>query len=902
MIKIIDLTVDELVSPLGIDSETPMLSYKIISDTEGFVQSAYQILAATSIELLNEKEADCLNTGKVISNQSVFIPYSGTPLASGQKFYWTVKVWDENGVVSNYSEAGDAEMGLLRSFDWVGKWLSYPAPSYGQWHNLQAKPAPYFRKEFTIDKKLDRARVYISGLGYNLLYINGQKSGDMVLDPPVTSYDSRALYTTHDITSMLKEGNNAIGICLGTGWYNPHTDEVWDFIDAPWRAQPKVLAQIHLIYNDGSEKIIATDISWKVTDKGPIRFDGLRNGEFYDANMEIDGWNKVGYDDSEWSNIDLVPPPGGILSSNTAPCRVVGQVKPISVNKIEDGKYVIDMGQNMVGWAKIKAKAPKGTTVVLKYSECAQEDGNIDQSNIDIFIESGEFQTDKYTFKGKGIEEWEPNFTYHGFKYIEVTGIPFEPDLNFLTGQVVSTDFRTVGTFKTSNEVINKLHECTLWSYRGNFVGIPTDCPHREKNGWTGDALIATETGLFNFEMGPAYKKWMRDISDNQRPSGQLPGISPTGGWGYNWGSGPAWDSAFTLIPMYISKYTGDTSTLIEFYEGAKKYLDYMEQMIYDGYTVNYGLGDWCPPHEADIDGIKCPETVTSTGYFYINAKTAQNTAELLGLNGEAKYYADLAEKIRIDFIEKFIDTKTGIVATGNVTAQCTPLFYHMLDSKLTEKVFDKLLKTIEKDGYTSMFGILGAKYVLDVLNEYGRPDIAYRLLTQPNFPGWANWVINCGATTLWEQWGGGSSLNHIMFGDISAAFYKLLSGINPLVNDEHIGMQNFRIMPYFADDIDFVEGKYESTYGTIESSWKRSAKNTVILNIEIPANTKATLILDSKYNITDGKQKLEDIKTIEKVNENNNSITKRAIVDGKSTDKSIYTILSGKYSFTVKE
>jgi len=900
MTQIFNLTVDEIKSPLGLDNETPLFSYKIAADRFAFTQSAYRILVASAPDLLNENDADMLNTGKVISNQSVFIPYTGAPLASATKYYWTVKVWDENNNISEFSTPSEFEMGLLESTDWLGKWISMPAEHYGSWHDLSAKPAPYFRKEFAVNGEVVSARVYISGLGYNILYINGEKSGDMVLDPPVTNYDTRALYTVHDITNMLKSGQNAAGICLGTGWYNAHTEEVWDFTTFPWRAQPKVLAQIHVTYKDGTTDIIPTNLSWKVTNDGPIRFDGLRNGMFYDANMEITGWNSVGYNDSNWKTAELVPSPGGVLSANMAPCRVVGQIKPIAVNKVGDDKYVIDMGQNMVGWAKITASAPKGTTVTLRYSECLAADGNIDMSNIDVFIKSGEFQTDKYTFKGEGVETWEPDFTYHGFRYIEVSGLSFEPTLDFLVGQVVSSDFNTVGTLKTSNEVINKLQECTLWSFRGNFVGIPTDCPHREKNGWTGDALVATETGLFNFEMGPAYRKWLRDLSDNQRESGQLPGISPTGGWGYNWGSGPAWDSALVLIPMYISKYTGDASTLVKHYEASKLYIDYMTSLS-DDYIPQFGLGDWCPPIEIESAGIQCPEVVTSTGYYYINAKTVQNTAELLGLNEDAKYYRDLAEKIKDAFIRHFIDEKTGIISTGIVTAQATPLFYHMLDSKLTKLVFDKLIERIEKDNYTSMFGILGAKYVMDVLIEWGRADVAYKILTQTSEPGWADWVVNKGATTLWEAWRGGTSHNHIMYGDISAVFYKLLTGINPLVNDEHTGMQTFRIMPYFAPDIDFVEGKYASTYGDIKSSWKRNADKSITLNISVPANTKAILALDiDSDKISVNNKNIDDITSIAKVSENR-EVTRQAIVDGKSNLKSIYTILSGDYTLTLK-
>ncbi|WP_054026447.1 glycoside hydrolase family 78 protein [Bacillus sp. FJAT-28004] len=834
-----DLSCNYLYNPIGVESPKPRLCWKLKSDVKDQFQTAYHIVIASDRDKLENDEADLWDSGQVWSEQSIHVSYEGQSLHSGQIAYWKVRVWDKDKQASEWSEIASFEMGLIESGDWSAQWMGHPA---GGTDIDRAVPAPLFRKTVFFDKQVSKARAYICGLGYYELYINGSKIGDQVLSSAFTRYDETVLYDTHDVTDAWNNGENAIGVILGNGWYNGFTQDVWDFRQAAWRHQPKFIVQVHITFADGEEQIIKSDTSWK-TSESPIIFDGLKNGEFYDARLERDGWNEASYNDSSWVSAKIVRGPGGKLKScQMTQIKIVDTIKPVGLKEIEPGVWVYDLGQNISGWAQIKVSGPAGTEITLTYSERIDEAGAIDTADIDKFIRSGAFQTDKYILKGEGEEIWEPRFVYHGFQYVQMTGYAGTPTLDCLNGRVVHTAFETRGQFECSNELLNDIQRCARWSTLTNYHGIPTDCPHREKNGWTGDASLSAEQVLMNFDPVTAYAKWMRDFKDAQRPSGQLPGIIPTAGWGYNWGSGPAWDSSVILIPWYIYEYCGDTSVLEEMYDNMKAYVDYMHSMA-EEYVLDFGLGDWCPPVGGET-GHSCPATVTDTAYFYVCADVVAKSAQLIGQQDNAVYYAGLAQAVREAFRTRFMDTNTGMVEGLGQTSLSCALYQGLVNEDEKELVIQNLVNQVEDKEQHLDTGILGTKYLMHTLTASGRTDLAYSIATKTTFPSWGHWIMQ-GATTLWEQWNGRDSRNHHMFSDISAWFYKGLAGINPDVNEP--GFKHILLQPNPVPGLDWVNAYHDSLYGKIECNWKVDGVKLTI-EVVVPVNTRASLDLPVEY------------------------------------------------------
>jgi alpha-L-rhamnosidase len=702
-------------------------------------------------------------------------------------------------------------------------WIAVPGKTKADWR-AAVLPAPYFRKSFACNAA-GKAEIHICGLGYYELYLNGEKVGDHVLDPVVTQYDKRAHYVTYDVSSALRPGENVLGVILGNGWYNCHTPEAWHFDKAVWLDYPKLLLELEV---DG-QMILGSDTSWK-TKAGPIVFDGLRNGETYDARLELGNWLATDYDDQSWQAAAQVMGPGGVVEPQTMPpCKVMQTLPAAQSWTLDNGDRVYDIGQNMVGWARIAVSGAAGTEVILKYGE-RLKDRAVDQDHIGCFIKGGDFQTDRYILKGDGVEVWEPRFTYHGFQYVSIRGAA---EIHKVEGRVVHTAFPQIGRFECSNPILQKLQTNTVWSYIGNFVGIPTDCPHREKNGWMGDANLAAETGLYNFAAGSSYNQWMETIADAQRPNGQLPGIVPTSGWGYNWGSGPAWDSAFILIPWYVYLYDGDTTAIHAHYDAMKRYVDFCSSMATD-HIVSFGLGDWC-----HVDGARMADpAVTSTAYYYVDVLTLAKFAGIAGRRGDQAHYETLAADIKQAFNKRFY-RGDGIYAKGEMMALGCALYQGLVEDSQKAQVVAKLVEAVEASGCKIDFGILGAKYVPRALAAHGHVALAYRMFSQTDFPGWGHWITQ-GATTLWEAWIGDSSLNHIMFGDISAWMYQYLAGIAP--DPEIPGFKHILLAPHPVPGLDWVKAQYDSPQGRISSAW--TVKNNQFnWEVEIPPHSTATVL-----------------------------------------------------------
>lgn len=722
------------------------------------------------------------------------------------------------------------------AIDWQSQWISRRNACLISWR-APVLPAPLLRREFPVRGAVRTARVAVCGLGFFELYISGRRVGDHVLDPVVSQYDRRARYVVFDVSDMLRRGGNAVAVMLGNGLYNSHTPEVWHFDKAPWRDYPKLLLQLEVTLEDGTSLVIASGPQWKIGD-GPIVFDGLRNGETYDARIEHSGWTEPGFDDADWLPARVVPGPGGRLEQQTfEPCKLIETLEPVSVDRIDDRTVVYDLGQSISGWAQLAACADASTEVTLRYGELLANDGRVDQTNLNRFLPEKACQTDRYIFAGRDCEVWEPRFTYHGFRYVEVSGLPGEATLANLRGRVVHTAFERVGRLETSDETVNRLQDCTLWSYRGNFVGIPTDCPHREKNAWTGDAQLAAETGLMNFRAAANYAQWLDTLADTQRLSGQLPGIAPTAGWGYNWGAGPAWDGAFLHIPYYLYLYTGDLTVARRHYDGMKLYVDFCDGLCVDG-ILDYGLGDWCPVDEARVPAA----ALTSTGYHYAHARLVAMFAEKFSLPEDHARYAAMAERIKAAFNARYY-RGDGMYDEGQQTALACAVFQGLVEDDHRQAVVDRLVEAVLANDAKPDFGILGAKYVPRVLAEHGHAKLAFRLLTQPDYPGWVHW-LTLGATTLWERWNGGGSRNHIMYGDISAWFYHYLAGIRP--DPQHPGFERVIFQPTPVDGLDWAEAEHQGPHGTIRSRWQRMEAG-VECRLDIPNGSTGLVILPDR-------------------------------------------------------
>ncbi|MBP5639802.1 MAG: family 78 glycoside hydrolase catalytic domain [Victivallales bacterium] len=724
---------------------------------------------------------------------------------------------------------------------WAGRWINGETVFKLM---TEVAPAPYLRKTFVLDEVPSKAIAYVCTPGWHEFYVNGQKADDRVLSPCVSQFDVHDSYIEYDITSLLRPGKNAIVALLGNGLYNPITKTHWNFPNAPWRDYPKLLCDV---VADG--KLVAkSDASWK-TIPSPIRFDQMRNGEHYDFTYEIPGFADPDFDDSNWKAPNLCFPPGGILiREDMEPCRVCERIKPVSIKQIFFHRWIIDFGKNLTGWVEIKLRTTEKTTkkvwARIQYVERVKWGDLPDGEHIGSYVD-GEFQTDHiYLRPEPGLTTWHPHFTYHGFRYACVTIDDYSVAIDQPTTTIESieacfihNDFARVGTFESSSEMLNKLQAATVQSYLSNFTGIPTDCPHREKNGWTGDARLAAETGLWNYDASLAYRNFIQILVDTQRPSGELPGIAPSAGWGYNWGNGPAFDGVLFELAWQNRAFRGDMAIIREHHAAMKLYLQFCESMANDD-LVGFGLGDWTPVFPSHVPDIR----LTSTAIAYECAKRFEVFSTLLGMLDDAAYAKRLADSFK-NAIQRTFDNHDGSWANDSWTALACILHYHLCNEDQAQPLADRLVLKIRENGHKVDFGNIGSKIVPRAISEYGYADDAFELITQPEFPGWGNWIVR-GATSLWEDWRGTESLQHIMHGDISAWMYEYVAGLKP--NFFHPGFKQFTIKPEFIKKLNHATATYESPFGHIASSWKRNG-NKIDCTFEIPEGSTADIILPNQ-------------------------------------------------------
>lgn len=842
-------------TPLGMDVTQPRFSWVIADTKRGILQAGYQILVASSQANLDAGVGDMWDSGKVSSDASIHIPYSGQALQSKERYYWKARCWDQTGEVSDYSDSTWFEMGLLQPQDWTGDWIGGD-PGVSSGTRKTENGDNLLRKEIALNKTVERAQVFISGIGYYELYINGSKVGDHVLDPAWTEFHFRTLYATYDVTELLQSGANALGVMLGNGYYSWY----------PYFYAPRMIFQMNIDFTDGTSMSVVSDSTWKTT-TGPILTDEVYHGETYDARLEKTGWDSAGYNDSAWSAAQILSSPGvgapgpvaGLTSQGIESLKVI---ETIPYERIFNGN-VYDMGQNFAGWTRLTVQGNAGDTVVLRHAEDIYGDGTIDPAT-----NGGAENTDTYILKGGGIEVYEPRFTYHGFRYVEVTTTG-SPTIMNIEGRVVHNSVGTVGDFSCSKPILNKIHRNILWGMRSNLYGVLTDCPQRaERAGWMEVGHNLAESLIFNFDMARFYTKWMDDLKDDRGdtrfPIGSFANGTtatqvPYLGWA-SWPGDLAWTALPVIVPWHMYQQYGDKRILAEHYVGSKRFLDIIEEeavnyLIIDNHNnpPNFALfSDWADPdagsnYPTDADKESYRE-LHGTAFFYYCASTMVKQATVLGNSMDVAYYTALTDNIKNAFNSEFFDYGTNQYVTGSQYCNSMPLYLGIVPAGREANVAQNIANNLSAHGGHLSIGEVGMKYMIEALTDNGHADSVYTMVTKTSHPSWghdANRQITVDGvtldefTTLVEFFNGGGSHNHIMWGTIDEWFYKALAGID--VNPDNPGYKDITIKPHVLGDLTWAQASVKTVRGMVVSDWTRGA-GSLTLNVTVPGNSSANV------------------------------------------------------------
>jgi len=870
-ISLTNLRVEYKNNPIGIDVMKPRLSWEIVSDERGVRQTAYQLRAAGEIENLKSGKNLLWDTGKVNSDQSIHVEYKGSVLKSGQRVYWQVRIWDENDRPINWSQIAFWEMGLLKPSDWKASWIQ---PDIDE-DVTKSQPCPFLRKQFQLSKEAKSARAYVTSLGLYEVQINGQRVGDQVFTPGWSSYNKRLQYQTYDITNLLSNGNNAVGVILGDGWYRGYSG--WNQKRNYYGEKLALLLQIQVTYQDGTSEIIGTDATWKAA-TGPILESDIYNGEIYDARLEMDGWSNAGFNDNDWKPVKVVDNSKEILvASFGPPVRKIQEIQPIKIINTPKGETVFDMGQNMVGWVRLKVKGQPGTTVTLRHAEVLDKDGNFYTENL-----RSAKQRVQYILKGGNEEIYEPHFTFQGFRYVAVDGYPGESILQSLTGIVIHSDMIPTGNFSCNDALINQLQHNIQWGQKGNFLDVPTDCPQRdERMGWTGDAQVFAPTACFNFDAASFYTKWLKDLAADQFENGAVPHVVPDVLKG---GASAAWADAAVIVPWTVYLCYGDKRVLEQQYESMKAWVNYMQNQSGDTYLWNKGnhFGDWLAfaTTRSDYPGATTDKDLIATAYFAHSTDILQRVALILDKKEDAQKYANLFEKIKQAFQNEFV-TPNGRMSSNTQTAYSLALAFDLLPEPLKAKAAERLAEDVKKFKHITT-GFVGANLISNVLTDFGYVDLAYLLLNRKEYPSWL-YPITKGATTIWERWDGikpdgmfqdpgMNSFNHYAYGAIGDWLYRVVAGVE--IDPLNPGYKHIIIRPQPGSGLSYASASHQSMYGKIESSWKIE-NDYFSLSVTIPPNTQATVFLPSAQinEVFENGKSLKDVKGIVNYFQDGNAI-----------------------------
>lgn len=851
-VEVKNLRVENQESPQGVSLTQPRFMWQISSSKEDLMQTSYQIQVAESPTYFKDEKDLSWNSGLVKSDQSLFIPYAGKPLQSKKQYFWRVKVVTNQGETT-WSKPHQWSMALLDSSEWKATWIGEDTLSspVAMIKNKTRLPARYLRKEFNAEKPVKRAVLYICGLGSSEVYLNGKRVSDDIFAPMPSLYYSRVYYNVYDVTEFLEKKQNTIGVILGNGrYFSMRIPGMKTF------GIPSLLAQLEMEYKDGTSAVVLSDESWKVSSKGPIVSNNEFDGEVYDAAKELTGWNTNGYDDSSWKKADRMSAPSGTLTAQQNPnIRIQDEIKPIAILERPDHKYVIDMGQNMVGWLKIDLKGKKGQPIVMRFAESLNPDSTLYVAN----LRTAE-ATDTYLPAKDGAFSWHPSFVYHGFRFVEISGLDYKPELSSFTGQVFYDQMRTTGTFETSNKTINQVFKNAYWGIRSNYRGMPTDCPQRdERLGWLGDRATGSYGEAFVFDNLLLYRKWLQDIEDCQKPEGAISDISPCYWSAYN--DDVTWPSAYFYVAHMLYHHFGETKGIEDRYASMKRWMDNMEKVSMKDYLIiKDTYGDWCmPPESQELIHSKDParktnaEVLSTTVYYDLLNKMAE-FAHLLGKDEDIPHYRELAVKMKEAYNQKFFNKETAQYDNNTVTANILSLRLGLVPEGFEQKVAANIVEKTEKEfgGHVST-GVLGIQHLMRGLTESGRTDIAYKIATNTTYPSWG-YMIQKGATTIWELWNGDTanpamnSANHVMLlGDLLIWYYEDLAGIKNAPSS--IAYKKLLMSPVFPEGLDHVSASYDSMYGTIKSAWEKK-DGLFTWDITLPGNTTATVRIPKEFQI----------------------------------------------------
>lgn len=887
--RVTGLRCEYLVDPVGIGEPQPRLSWVLESARRGQKQSAYRVLVSSSREKLGRDEGDLWDSGKVSGDQTAQIVYGGQAPASGQACFWKACAWDADGVQTEFSPAASWSMGLLQGSDWKGDWIGMTAgvtESGDLGKNLELPPGPppaWLRKEFSVDKPVSRAVLYVTARGIIELYLNGGRVGRDLFAPEWTDYRRRIQYRAYDVTGLVAQGANAFGVVLADGWYAGYL--AWYEKRANYGDRTSALLQMEVEFQDGTRQTVVSDGSWRCA-AGPILSADFLLGESYDARREMPGWDSAGFADSGWNQVAVVGRPEvPLVAQPSQPVQVTEEIEPVAVFQPKPGVYVFDLGQNIAGWASLKVNGRAGDKVVLRYAERLNSDSTIYTTNL-----RKARATDTYVLKGGGEEVYQPRFTFHGFQYVELTGYPGVPDRRAVTGCVVHSDTPPVGSFQCSNPMVNRLWRNIVRSQRGNFISIPTDCPQRdERLGWMGDAQIFIRTATYNEDVAAFFNKWMYDVQDGQSDQGAYSEISPRFPPMTEHYGAAGWADAGIIVPWTVYLVYGDTRIIERHYESMTRWLDYVLKANPDLLRLNErgsDYGDWLSI-AADT-----PKEILATAYWAYDARLMSRMAQAIGRSQDSQKYENMFEGIRAAFQKAYV-AADGRILGDTQTAYLLALYMDLLPENLRANAGEHLVESIRQKDWHLSTGFLGVRHLNPVLTGLGRTDIAYRLLGNETFPSWLYPIVN-GATSIWERWDGWTkekgfqdpgmnSFNHYSLGSVGEWLFADVAGID--LDPGEPGYKSIIIRPCPGGGLTEAGAEYESIRGKIGSRWTLSG-DSLELAVTIPANTRATVYFPCPENASVTESGIEAAKA--------GGVTPL----GRQGDRTVFRVESGDYLF----
>lgn len=877
-VKVDNLLTENLTNPIGIDSKQPRFSWQLSGDQRGLAQMAYEI------KVMNGKKA-VWTSGKQVSDQSVHVPYKGTPLQTAEKYTWQVRVWDNKGKASSWSKPAFFQMGLASKQDWKAKWIEA-----GFIEDSINRPVQYFRKQFSIDKKIKSATAFITAHGIYEAGINGKRIGDHYLSPGWTSYNQRLQYQAFDVTGLLSQGNNAIGVAIGNGWYRSNL--AWENRKNIYGGKLGLLLQLQVNYADGSTEFIVSDKSWR-SSTGTVLYSEIYHGETRDARVERAGWLTPGYNDADWSGVtEQDYALDNLIATYNEPIKKHETFKPVKIFKTPKGEQVIDFGQNLVGWVIVKVKGQAGDKISIQHAEVLDKAGNFYLDNL-----RGAKAKATYILKGGQEEVFEPAFTFFGFRYIKIEGFPGEIAGENFTAVALYSAMKPNGSFVSSSPLINQLQHNIQWGQRGNFLDVPTDCPQRdERLGWTGDAQAFSRTAAFNFGVNNFFAKWLKDLAADQ-VNGSVPFVIPNV-LNENSGGSTGWADAATIIPWNLYLAYGDRKILEDQYESMKAWVGFMERNS-NNYLWNKGFhfGDWLfyrPFDDNDGRSAVTDKYLIAQCFFAHSTELMIKTSRVLGKTGDHAKYTGLLNNIKEAFLKEYV-TPNGRLVSGTQTAYVLALHFDMLPESLRAQAAESLVDNIKSYGNHLTTGFLGTPYLCHVLSRFGYTDVAYTLLMQESYPSWL-YPVKMGATTIWERWDGikpdssfqtpgMNSFNHYAYGAIGDWMYRVVAGLD--TDEERTGYKKIKIKPHIGDKLTHAAATLETYYGKLHSGWKLES-GKLMFEVKIPANTTATVSIPA----TDPAF----------VTENGKPLTNRDDIQVTGTTKDFVEVNlgSGSYQFTI--